>query len=102
MRKRSGPSLRQQARKLGTCGQCNGKGTVIGVFHEMACFHCGGSGIVCGESGEPLADHETIMQLRIRLNWANRRIRELEDEKKPPERDDDRGHGPMGKRYHGD
>lgn len=75
----------------------------MGVFHEMACFHCGGSGIVCGESGEPLADQDTIMQLRIRLNWANKRVRELEAAaNKPPERDDDRGHGPMGKRYHGD
>lgn len=100
IKKRSGPEFRQQARPLENCPVCRGKGTVLGVFYEMPCAHCDGSGIVDAETGEQLPQVELVLQLRLRLNRANEQIRALQA--RESDFYSDVGHGPMGKRYHGD
>lgn len=103
MRKRSGPSLRKEKRPLKRCPECNGRGVVKPMFYELPCDYCGHSGMVCKETGEPLADSELRLQLTIRL-------RELRDENTKLRKQladvtaerNDRGYGAAGARYHGD
>lgn len=102
--KRSGPSFKQETRPLAKCTPCKGKGTTQGVFYEIPCHQCAGSGIVDKETGEQLPQDELVLQLRIRLNekiQENSMLRsELQELRN--EASNDRGYGHMGKRYHGD
>ncbi len=77
----------------------------MGVFHEMACGHCHGSGLVDKETGEPLDPEALIVQLALRWRTERKesaRLRNELAEKKSAVYREDRGHGPMGRRYHGD
>ncbi len=102
MTKRSaGPEFRQQIRPIKNCIECLGKGLVKGLFYEMSCNHCGGSGIVDSSTEKPLSDQEMVKQLRLRLNDQAVQIRRLK-EQIASHHQQDKGHGPMGKRYWGD
>ncbi|MCY1381472.1 hypothetical protein D9M68_929500 [compost metagenome] len=72
--RRHGPARRIEVRPLGTCSACAGQGVIKGVFHEMACAGCDGSGVVDRVTGEALDPQELIVQLRIRLTRANETI----------------------------
>lgn len=104
MKKRSGPEFRQQITPLGTCTECR-DGVVLGVFYEMPCSHCHGSGLVDRETGEGLPIEDLVVQLGIRWRSERKlvdRLRaELADRRNAIHREE-RGHGPMGRRYHGD
>ena len=109
MTKRSGPSFRQQARPLKSCPGCHGKGVTRGLFHEMPCPDCNAGGVVDKETGEALAVEVLVVQLRLRWVKAlqeNRhlqsRLAEKEDDSAGRGYGEQRGHGPMGTRYHGD
>lgn len=103
MSKRSGPAFRQQARPLKKCQACNGQGITRGLFHELPCEACGAAGVVDKATGEALPPEDLLLQMRLRLNRAHEEIRtlraELNSVHQGPE---ERGHGPMGKMYHGD
>lgn len=104
MKKRSGPSLRQHPAPLKVCGECR-DGFVIGVFHEMACSHCHGSGLVDKETGEPLSLEALVVQLALRWRAERQNNSRLRNELAASEgagHREERGHGPMGRRYHGD
>ncbi|WP_375738058.1 hypothetical protein [Pseudomonas boanensis] len=77
--KRHGPSRRIAVRALGTCEHCKGEGITKGIFHEMACYACHGSGIVDRETGAAIELGELVLQLRMRLtrvNTENKALRE--------------------------
>ncbi|QWV14434.1 zinc finger-like domain-containing protein [Marinobacter adhaerens] len=103
MRKASGPTLTKQKRPLKRCPTCHGRGVVKPMFYELPCDHCESSGVVCKETGEGLPASELILQLRLRLNEKEQEIkglhRQLADERA---KDDSRGYGAGGSRYHGD
>lgn len=103
MKKRSGPSLRRQKRPLKRCPECNGRGVVKPMFYELPCDYCGHSGMVCKETGEPLADSELRLQLTIRLREEKEKTARLERRLAAVLADkNDRGYGAAGSRYHGD
>jgi hypothetical protein len=45
-----------------------------GIFHEMPCAGCNGAGLVNRETGEALEAEAMVMQLRLRLNHANKQL----------------------------
>lgn len=111
MKRRSGPSLRQQRVALTQCGTCHGKGVTRGLFHEMPCPDCNAGGVVDKETGEALPVEDLVVQLRLWLARAMEQNRMLKQRLADRKSDDDsagrgygekRGHGPMGIKYHGD
>lgn len=109
MRKRSGPSLRQQRRPLAKCPSCHGNGVKRGLFHEMPCPDCNAGGVVDKETGEALAADDLVLQLRLWLAKAMQDNRELKRQLADRKGESNgrgygqgRGHGPMGMKYHGD
>lgn len=53
MKKSVGPSLHIERRPLAPCPECHGA-CVTGIFYEMPCGVCSGSGRVDKETGRPL------------------------------------------------
>ena len=110
LKKRSGPSLRQQARPLKKCRGCHGRGVTKGLFHEMPCPDCNAGGVVDKETGEALAVEDLVVQLRLWLTRSMETNRKLRQQLADRKSDDSagrgygetRGHGPMGMKYHGD
>jgi len=103
LRKAAGPSFRQQRRPLAKCPTCNGTGMVQGLFHQMPCHDCNGGRVVDKETGEALPAEELVVQLTLWLERSreeNRQLkRQLADERA---KDNSRGYGAGGSRYHGD
>lgn len=63
MKRRHGPDLQKQTRPLAPCGECHGRGVVTGLFYEMPCDGCWGSGFVDAATGERLEVEELVLQL---------------------------------------
>ena len=109
MKRRSGPSFRQQKRPLAKCPGCHGKGVTRGLFHEMPCPDCNAGGVVDKETGEALAVDDLVLQLRLWLAKAMQENRQLKRQLADGNEESNgrgygqgRGHGPMGMKYHGD
>jgi hypothetical protein len=63
--------------ELEHCSTCKGKAVVQGVFHELVCIDCKGSGwVMAGSRIVPSID-ELVTQLSLRLQQAQREIEEL-------------------------
>lgn len=73
--RKHGPERRIGIIALAECVACQGKGIIEGVFHQMTCAGCNGSGMVSKESGEALDPQVLVVQLRMRLSQAHARIR---------------------------
>lgn len=104
MKKRAGPAFRRQSKPLKACTECK-DGVVTGLFHDLPCNHCHGSGLVDKETGQGLAVEDLVIQLGMRWRAErdrNARLRNQLAGRKQGPANDDRGYGPMGKRYHGD
>lgn len=56
------------------CQACSGKGVFQGMFHRGICNACDGLGLVCRASGERLDPLIAALELRRRLNEAQRWI----------------------------
>ncbi len=63
MKRRHGPDLQKQLRPLAPCRECQGRGVVKGLFYEMPCDGCHGSGFVDAQTGERLDLEELVLQL---------------------------------------
>ncbi len=61
--KRHGPDFQKQTRPLAPCGRCRGQGVVKGLFYEMPCEGCHGSGFVDAATRERLEVEELVLQL---------------------------------------
>lgn len=99
--KRSGPSFRQQRVALKTCGECHGRGLVKPMFYEVPCTGCNGGGVLDKKTGQALALEDLVVQLRLIANERGQEVRELQ-QKLADQNQPERGHGPMGRPYHGD
>lgn len=49
------------------CGTCRGKGVICGVFHQLDCTACHGSGWVCQLTGDALPLEDLVPQLNMKL-----------------------------------
>ena len=67
MKKSHGPAFRKELKPLMHCGTCRGAGVVSGVFHQLACVACHGSGWVCQATGDALPLEELVPQLNMKL-----------------------------------
>lgn len=77
MKKRHGPEFRAAQLDLAKCPACRGRAVIAGVFHELACVQCNGSGWVSADTGEALPLEVLVTQLSIRLQAADHQIEQL-------------------------
>jgi hypothetical protein len=70
MKRTHGPALRRQRKSMMECGACRGAGIVGGVFHDLDCVTCDGTGWLCAVTGSPLALPELVLELNRRLRDA--------------------------------
>lgn len=66
-KKTHGPAFVRCQIPLTDCPSCSGKGIIQGVFHQMDCIGCHGSGLVCAATLEPLPLEDLVVQLGMKL-----------------------------------
>ncbi|MFJ3487747.1 hypothetical protein ACIPL1_30620 [Pseudomonas sp. NPDC090202] len=74
MKKSHGPAFRKELKPLIECGICRGACVTSGMFYQLDCTHCHGSGLVCQVTGEALPLEELVPQLGMRLRNANAQL----------------------------
>lgn len=106
MKKAQGPGFRKAQIELEHCSTCKGKAVVQGLFYELVCTECNGSGWVMAGSKLVLSTGELVTQLSLKLQQAQREIDAL---KRPvhaigPERQYEQNNrrGAGGSNYTGD
>jgi hypothetical protein len=77
MQKRPMPGFKRERIELEPCSICKGKAVIKGVFFELICTDCNGSGWVVGGSKLVLSSDELVTQLSFRLQEAQREIAAL-------------------------
>ncbi|MCR8931122.1 MULTISPECIES: hypothetical protein [unclassified Pseudomonas] len=77
MQKRRAPGFKRERIELQPCSICVGKAVVKGLFYELVCTDCNGSGWVVSGSRLVLSSDELVTQLSFRLQRAQREISEL-------------------------
>jgi len=78
MKKAQGHGFRKAQIDLEHCSICKGKAVVQGVFYELVCSDCNGSGWVMAGSRLVLSTDELVTQLSLRLQQAQREIEVLQ------------------------
>lgn len=76
MKKSHGPAFKKPVIELAQCPECFGKALIKGLFYELLCERCNGSGWVAA-TGEALAQDELVTQLSLMLQAATRQIEQL-------------------------
>jgi hypothetical protein len=77
MQKRPVPGFERERIELEPCSICKGKAVIKGVFYELVCTDCNGSGWVVGGSKLVLSSDELVTQLSFKLQLAQREIMAL-------------------------
>lgn len=77
MQKRQGPGFKLERIELEPCSICKGRAVVAGVFYELVCTDCNGSGWVVQGSKLLLPVDELVTQLSYKLQQAQREILRL-------------------------
>lgn len=77
MQKRPVPSFKRERINLEPCSICKGKAVVNGLFYELVCTDCNGSGWVVWGSKLVLSSDELVTQLSFKLQQAQREILSL-------------------------
>lgn len=81
MQKRQGPGFKRERIELEPCSICKGRAAVTGVFYELVCTDCNGSGWVVQGTKLVLSVDELVTQLSFKLQQAQREVLAL---KSPP------------------
>lgn len=74
MQKRQGPGFKRERIELEPCSICKGKAVVAGVFYELVCTDCNGSGWVVQGTKLVLSVEELVTQLSFKLQQKQREI----------------------------
>lgn len=80
MQKRPGPGFKRERIELEPCSICKGKAVIKGVFYELICTDCNGSGWVVGGSKLVLSSDELVTQLSFKLQHVQREILALKSQ----------------------
>lgn len=83
MQKRLGPGFKRERIELEPCSICKGKAVVAGVFYELVCTDCNGSGWVVQGSKLVLSVDELVTQLSFKLQRAQREVLALKTPSTP-------------------
>jgi hypothetical protein len=104
MQKRPMPGFERERIELEQCSICKGKAVIKGVFYELACTDCNGSGWVIGGSKLVLSSDELVTQLSFKLQQAQREIAALKGPAKihKPKHEQSNRLGAGGTNYTGD
>ncbi|QXH64233.1 hypothetical protein [Pseudomonas azerbaijanorientalis] len=78
MQKGQGHGFKRQLIELEPCPTCKGKAVVKGLFYELICTACNGSGWVIWGSRLVLSSDELVTQLSFKLQQAQRDIELLQ------------------------
>ena len=78
MQKGQGLGFKRQRIELEPCPTCKGKAVVKGLFYELICTACNGSGWVIRGSRLVLSSDELVIQLSLKLQQAQRKIEVLQ------------------------
>lgn len=81
MQTRQGPGFKRERIELEPCSICKGRAVVAGVFYELVCTDCNGSGWVVLGTKLVLSVDELVTQLSFKLQRAQREVLAL---KTPP------------------
>lgn len=81
MQKRKGPGFKRERIELEPCSICKGRAVVAGVFYELVCADCNGSGWVVQGTKLVLSADELVTQLSFKLQQAQCEVLSL---KTPP------------------
>ena len=81
MQKGRVPGFKREQIELEPCSICEGKTVVKGLFYELVCTDCNGSGWVVHGTKLVLSVDELVIQLSFKLQQAQREILAL---KTPP------------------
>jgi hypothetical protein len=74
MQKRPMPGFKRERIELESCSICEGRAVVKGLFYELVCTDCNGSGWVVRGSKLVLSSDELVTQLSFKLQHAQREI----------------------------
>nr|WP_064596144.1 hypothetical protein [Pseudomonas sp. DR 5-09] len=74
MQKGLGLGFRRERIELEPCSICNGNAVVKGLFYELVCTDCNGSGWVVRGSKLVLSSDELVTQLNFKLQQVQREI----------------------------
>ena len=77
MQKGRVPGFKRERIELELCSICEGKAVVKGLFYELLCTDCNGSGWVVKGSKLVLSSDELVAQLSFKLQHAQREISAL-------------------------
>lgn len=79
MQQRAVSGFKREQIELEFCSICLGKAVVKGLFYELICTGCNGSGWVVRGSKLVLSSDELVTQLSLKLQFAMREISSLKD-----------------------
>ncbi|MCP4597777.1 hypothetical protein [Neptuniibacter sp.] len=83
MAKSSGPALKLNLPKLKPCDIDDCKSGVIkGLYHEMQCANCNGSGVVNAHTGEPVPEDLLIPAMAKTISHLKSEVRCLKEQLK--------------------
>ena len=74
MQKGRVPGFKRERIELESCSICQGKAVVKGLFYELVCTDCNGSGWVVRGSKLVLSSDGLVTQLSFKLQHAQREI----------------------------
>ena len=77
MQKGQRAGFKQERIDLEPCSICKGKAVVSGVFYELVCTACNGSGWVVSGTKLVLSSDDLVTQLSFKLQHAQREILKL-------------------------
>ncbi|WP_030130839.1 hypothetical protein [Pseudomonas sp. QTF5] len=77
MQKARVPGFKRERIELESCSICEGRAVVKGVFYELVCTDCNGSGWVVRGSKLVLSSDELVTQLSFKLQQTQREIAAL-------------------------
>ena len=77
MQKRPVPGFKRERIELELCSICKGKAVIKGLFYELVCTDCNGSGWVVRGSKLVLSSDELVTQLSFKLQQTQREIEVL-------------------------
>lgn len=74
MQKRQVPGFKRDRIDLEPCSACRGKAVVEGVFYELVCADCNGSGWLVQGAKLVLSADELVTQLSFKLQQVQREV----------------------------